>query len=57
MKSADLAKIVAAEKPTWADGTPIRIILRPRSDTDTALLGDHNDTDQDRASQSPCHAA
>jgi phosphate transport system substrate-binding protein len=40
MKSADLAKIVAAEKPTWADGTPIRIILRPRSDTDTALLGE-----------------
>jgi len=40
LKSADLAKIFAAEKPTWADGTPIRIILRPRSDTDTALLGE-----------------
>ena len=40
LKSADLAKIIAAEKPTWADGTPIRIILRPRSDTDTALLGE-----------------
>ena len=40
IKSVDLAKIVAAEKPTWADGTPIRIILRPRSDTDTALLGE-----------------
>ena len=39
LKSADLAGIFAAEKPTWADGTPIRIILRPRSDTDTALLG------------------
>ena len=40
MKSADLAGIFAAEKPTWADGTPIRIILRPRSDTDTALLAE-----------------
>ena len=40
LKSADLAGIFAAEKPAWADGTPIRIILRPRSDTDTALLGE-----------------
>ena len=40
LKSADLARIFAAEKPTWADGTPIRIILRPRSDTDTALLAE-----------------
>ena len=40
LKSTDLAKIFAAERPTWADGTPVRIILRPRSDTDTALLGE-----------------
>jgi phosphate transport system substrate-binding protein len=40
LKSADLAGIFAAEKPAWADGTPIRIILRPRSDTDTALLAE-----------------
>ena len=40
LKSTDLAKIFAAERPTWDDGTPIRIILRPRSDTDTALLGE-----------------
>ena len=40
LKSGDLAGIFAAEKPAWADGTPIRIILRPRSDTDTALLGE-----------------
>jgi phosphate transport system substrate-binding protein len=40
MKSTDIAKIFAAEKPTWSDGTPIRIILRPRSDTDTALLAE-----------------
>jgi phosphate transport system substrate-binding protein len=40
LKSADLAGIVSAERPTWADDTPIRIILRPRSDTDTALLAE-----------------
>ena len=40
LTSADLAGIFTAEKPTWADGTPIRIILRPRSDTDTALLAE-----------------
>jgi phosphate transport system substrate-binding protein len=40
LNSTDLAKIFDAEKPTWADGTPIRIILRPRSDTDTALLAE-----------------
>jgi phosphate transport system substrate-binding protein len=39
LQSADLAGIFAAEKPTWADGARIRIILRPRSDTDTTLLG------------------
>jgi phosphate transport system substrate-binding protein len=39
-KSADLPKIVAAENPTWPDGTPIRVILRPRSETDTALIGE-----------------
>jgi len=40
LKSGDLAGIFTGEKPAWADGTPIRIILRPRSDTDTALLGE-----------------
>jgi phosphate transport system substrate-binding protein len=39
LKSAELAGIFAAEKAAWADGAPIRIILRPRSDADTALLG------------------
>jgi phosphate transport system substrate-binding protein len=39
LKSADIVKTFTAEKPAWADGTPIRIILRPRSDADTALLG------------------
>ena len=40
LKSADLVGIFAAEKPAWADGTPIRIILRPRGDSDTALLAE-----------------
>jgi phosphate transport system substrate-binding protein len=39
LKTADLPKIFAAERATWIDGTAIRIILRPRSETDTALLG------------------
>lgn len=39
LKAADIAKIYAANNPVWPDGTPIRIILRPRSDTDTELLG------------------
>jgi phosphate transport system substrate-binding protein len=40
LKTADLPKIFSASKPVWADGTPIRLILRPRSETDTKLLGD-----------------
>ncbi|MBI3703199.1 MAG: substrate-binding domain-containing protein [Rhizobiales bacterium] len=39
LKSQDLAGIFASEKPTWDDGTPMRIILRPRSEADTTLLG------------------
>lgn len=38
LKSTDLAGIFTAKAPTWSDGTPIRIILRPRSDVDTPLL-------------------
>jgi len=40
LKSADLAGIFSAEKPAWTDGAPIRIILRPRNDSDTALLAE-----------------
>jgi phosphate transport system substrate-binding protein len=40
LRVADLPGIFAAANATWADGTPIRIILRPRSETDTALLGE-----------------
>ena len=39
LKSADLPRIFAVEKAVWADGGTIRIILRPRSEADTALLG------------------
>ena len=39
LKSGDLARIYAADRPTWADGAPLRIILRQRSEADTALLG------------------
>lgn len=39
LKVADLPRIFTSEKPAWDDGTPIRIILRPRSESDTALLG------------------
>jgi len=38
LKSADLPQIYAGTDRTWADGTPIRIILRPPTDTDPALL-------------------
>lgn len=37
---ADLPEIFKSEKAGWKDGTPVRIILRPRSESDTALIGD-----------------
>jgi phosphate transport system substrate-binding protein len=37
-KSPDIAEIYKAEKATWTDGSLIRIILRPRSDSDSAVL-------------------
>lgn len=39
MKSAEIAEIYRAQKSTWADGSPLRVILRPKSDTDTPILG------------------
>lgn len=39
LKTAELPKLFTSDKPVWADGSPIRIILRPRSESDTALLG------------------
>jgi phosphate transport system substrate-binding protein len=39
LKSVEIAEIFALGKARWADNSPIRAILRPRSDSDTALLG------------------
>ena len=36
---ADLPALFAAAKPSWNDGSPVRFILRPRSESDSALLG------------------
>ena len=36
---AQIADIYAAKRTTWADGTPIRIVLRPANDADTGALG------------------
>lgn len=34
----DIAKIYSGEIKDWPDGTPIRLVLRPKSDSDTVLL-------------------
>ncbi len=39
LKSAEIAELFKSEKSRWADGAPMRIILRPKGDSDTALLG------------------
>ena len=39
LKSADIARLYQSDKPIWADGKPIRIILRPTNESDTWLLG------------------
>jgi len=38
-KSADIAQIYQSDKPAWANGEPIRIILRPTNESDTSVLG------------------
>lgn len=38
LKTSDLPAIFAAQNPTWQDGTPLKIILRTRVDTDTAIV-------------------
>ena len=40
LASADLASVFAASRPTWADGKPIRLVLRTRLDADTMLISD-----------------
>jgi len=39
LNSTEIAEIFRAEKSTWADGSLIRVILRPKSDSDTPILG------------------
>ncbi|HVZ53000.1 MAG TPA: substrate-binding domain-containing protein [Pseudolabrys sp.] len=39
LKASDLPRIFSEPKPVWADGSSMRLILRPRSEADTALLG------------------
>jgi phosphate transport system substrate-binding protein len=38
LRSSDIAKIFALADPKWEDGTPLKIILRTRLDSDTALI-------------------
>lgn len=40
VKSDEVASLYAKPDATWADGSPVRILLRPRSDSDTDLMGE-----------------
>lgn len=35
----DIAALFNSERATWPDGFPLRLVLRPRSESDTALVG------------------
>jgi len=39
IKSTEVAGFYAAATSVWADGKPVRVVLRPKSESDTALLG------------------
>ncbi len=41
LSSRELVEIFAGKRTVWADGTVIRIILRPERDSDTTLLGEY----------------
>lgn len=38
LKSSELTRIFTTQRPTWADGSPLNLILRTRFDGDTVLL-------------------
>ena len=38
LKRAEVADIYKTPNPAWIDGSPIRVILRPKSDSDTPVL-------------------
>lgn len=40
-KVADIAHLIADPQATWPDGTPVRVILRPRNESDTGLITRH----------------
>jgi phosphate transport system substrate-binding protein len=40
LRSARIAEVYSTIKATWSDGSALRIILRPRSESDTALMGE-----------------
>lgn len=37
--SKDIAAFYSSPESVWPDGSPVRVILRPKSESDTALLG------------------
>jgi phosphate transport system substrate-binding protein len=39
LKSAEIADLYRADRPSWPDGTPILIVLRPADESDNAVLG------------------
>ena len=40
LKSAEIANLYRADKPSWPDGSPILIVLRPAEESDNVLLGE-----------------
>jgi phosphate transport system substrate-binding protein len=38
LKSAEIAQLYRSDRPLWADGTPIRIVLRPTTEGDILVL-------------------
>jgi phosphate transport system substrate-binding protein len=40
MTSAEIVQAFGSERKTWPDGSVIHVILRPKSDSDTTLLGE-----------------
>ena len=39
LRKGDIEALFNSESATWPDGSPLRLVLRPRSESDTALAG------------------
>jgi phosphate transport system substrate-binding protein len=39
LKRSEIARLYQSDKPVWADGQPLRVILRPTNESDTSVLG------------------